>query len=235
MSAAENLPILNVATGVGAFEPDQCPLVRIIGKLGDRSSLLVIRALAFTPSMTFKALVEETKMARATLTKTLKRLLDEGLIGKTPYRSEGERQREAYTLIEAGRALQGVLIAMIEWADAYATEPGWGTEIFRGFNPQGMQGKRNRRETLNRHYYEPVTIVRMPEEVLRLARRVHFTEVNPHAFRQAHSAWLIPNYYYNKQFVDPYIDVSTLPKERLHMSDGGRSNYLFKSIGTRNL
>ena len=233
MNPAESLSILNVATGVGAFEPDRCPLVRTIEKLGDRSSLLVIRALAFTPSMTFKALIEETKMARATLTKTLKRLLDEGLIGKTHYRSEGERQREAYMLSEAGRALQGVLIRMIEWADAYATEPGWGTEIFLGLVPQGMHGKRNRRETLNRQYYDHLTIVRMPNEVLRLARSIHFTEKDSKAYHQAHAAWFIPNYHLNKQFVDPYIDVSTLPKERLIWADGGKSSYLFKNVSKK--
>lgn len=84
--------------------------------LGDWWTPLVLRE-AFYGIRRFDTFQESLGIARNTLTERLRRLVDEGLLEKTPYQTEPVRHE--YVLTEKGRDFYGVLMAMSAWGDRW--------------------------------------------------------------------------------------------------------------------
>ena len=85
--------------------------------ISDRWSLHVVRALAFG-AVRFTDIVTATGAPRDILTSRLRRLADDGIVERRPYRDDSVR--EGYFLTEKGRDLARVLLVLKSWGDAYS-------------------------------------------------------------------------------------------------------------------
>lgn len=105
-----------------ALVPRQlCPLALAAEILGDRWTLLILRE-AFYGVQRYDDMRADLDAPRSMLTDRLGKLVERGLMSRTPYREDGSRTRDAYTLTEAGRALALTLMAMTQWGERYISE-----------------------------------------------------------------------------------------------------------------
>lgn len=88
--------------------------------IGDRWSLLVLRGV-FRGLHRFGELRDDLGIASNLLTDRLCRLVDHDVLAKVPYQDRPVRFE--YRLTEAGRALSPVLVAIMQWGDAYRQDP----------------------------------------------------------------------------------------------------------------
>jgi DNA-binding HxlR family transcriptional regulator len=101
-----------------------CALAQAADEIGDRWSLLILRE-AFFGVMRYDDMREDLGIPRSVLTDRLARLVDRGLLEKTPYREAGTRRRFGYSLTDKGRDLALTFIALTQWSDAHVLgEPG---------------------------------------------------------------------------------------------------------------
>lgn len=99
-----------------------CPIGRAADILGDRWTLLVMRNATVGMSR-FDDFKTELGIADNILSNRLTRLVDHGLLTRTPYRPpEGGRTRQEYRLTKAGEDLLPVLHALQVWGNEH-TEP----------------------------------------------------------------------------------------------------------------
>ena len=100
-----------------------CAVTRTLAALGDRWSFLILREafLGTTRYADFKAFLG---IASDVLGDRLNRLVDEGVLVRTPYHEPGQRTRHEYHLTPAGTDLKIVLAALQQWGDAYRPRPG---------------------------------------------------------------------------------------------------------------
>ncbi|MEM1230972.1 MAG: helix-turn-helix domain-containing protein [Pseudomonadota bacterium] len=96
---------------------DECGMALAAAVIGDRWTLLILRAALYGVRR-FDDLRADLKISSATLATRLTRLADAGLLKAQPYRDGNARTRKEYILTEHGAALQPVLFAMMQWADA---------------------------------------------------------------------------------------------------------------------
>lgn len=97
---------------------DLCGMAHAATLLGDRWSLLILRA-AFYGVTRFDDLRADLGISSATLTTRLADLMEAGLIAAQPYREAKARARKEYRLTPRGRALAPVLLLMMAWADEH--------------------------------------------------------------------------------------------------------------------
>ncbi|WP_229739908.1 winged helix-turn-helix transcriptional regulator [Nocardia rhizosphaerihabitans] len=71
----------------------------------------------------FDAIQEATGASRAILGARLRGLTQSGVLERVEYREPGSRTRHEYRLTAAGRELQPVLTALMQWGDKYLTGP----------------------------------------------------------------------------------------------------------------
>jgi len=100
------------------YESGSCSIARAVESLGDRWTILILRDL-FNGVHRFDDLLDHLGVSRDVLTRRLAVLLDEGLVERRPYREAGRRARADYHLTPAGRDLQPVLVALLQWGDAH--------------------------------------------------------------------------------------------------------------------
>lgn len=98
--------------------PEACHLARAIDLIGERWTLLVLRAALFGVRR-FDDFQAELGAPRTVLSARLKRLTEAGLLEKCAYREPGKRARAEYVLTEKGAALRPVLIMLTQWGDAW--------------------------------------------------------------------------------------------------------------------
>jgi len=96
-----------------------CSIARALGVLGDRWTLLIVRE-AFSGVRRFDDFRKHLGMARNVLADRLQRLLDAGVLELHPYQDSPPRSE--YRLTDAGRELNGVLLAMMHWGDRFLDE-----------------------------------------------------------------------------------------------------------------
>lgn len=101
--------------------PADCRLARTIELIGDRWTLLILRAALYGVRR-FDDFQAELGAPRTVLSGRLKALEAAGLIARQPYREPGKRVRSEYVLTDKGAALQPALIALTEWGDAWLGE-----------------------------------------------------------------------------------------------------------------
>ncbi|MBP2478215.1 DNA-binding HxlR family transcriptional regulator [Crossiella equi] len=107
--------------------PRTCSVARTLSVVGERWSLLVLREVMLGVRR-FEAIRQHTGAPRAVLTERLRSLEEAGVLERREYREEGARTRYEYRPTEAGRELQPVLTALMQWGDRHlgaAGDPDW--------------------------------------------------------------------------------------------------------------
>lgn len=94
---------------------ETCPVRDVLGRLGDKWSMLVLLTLNINGKLRFKE-VRQTidDISQRMLTETLKRLETDGLIERTAY-SEIPPKVE-YNLTELGKSLMPHIESLVQWA-----------------------------------------------------------------------------------------------------------------------
>ncbi|WP_067535559.1 winged helix-turn-helix transcriptional regulator [Nocardia crassostreae] len=99
-----------------------CSVAATLAVVGEQWALLALREV-FLGVRRFDAIQEATGAPRAVLVKRLKSLVDAGVLERRDYREPGARTRQEYRLTEAGRELQPVLTALMQWGDKHLAGP----------------------------------------------------------------------------------------------------------------
>ncbi|MEW1700950.1 winged helix-turn-helix transcriptional regulator [Streptomyces sp. NPDC093249] len=100
-------------------DPD-CPVARTLDLVGDRWSLLVIRD-AMDGARSFTEFQRRTGIARNILSDRLRKLGAHGLLAQ---RTASTGRRLEYVLTDSGRDLFPVLLALRQWGEHHAFDPG---------------------------------------------------------------------------------------------------------------
>ncbi|WP_059011156.1 winged helix-turn-helix transcriptional regulator [Streptomyces specialis] len=103
--------------------PRICSVARTLEVVGERWSLLVLREV-FLGVRRFDPIREATGAPRAVLAERLRDLVAAGVLDRREYREPGTRVRHEYHLTPAGRELQPVLTALMQWGDRHLAGPG---------------------------------------------------------------------------------------------------------------
>ncbi|NHC23830.1 helix-turn-helix transcriptional regulator [Nocardioides sp. IC4_145] len=90
--------------------------------LGERWTFVVLREV-FNGVRRFDDIRRHSGIPRQVLSNRLALLVEQDVLRKVPYRSEGERERHEYRLTEKGFALYPVLVAVADWGDRYLADP----------------------------------------------------------------------------------------------------------------
>jgi DNA-binding HxlR family transcriptional regulator len=98
-----------------------CSIARTLEVIGDRWTLLILRD-AFKGVRRFDDLQRDLGIARNVLTDRLQKLVDHGVLTRTPYQSRPERFE--YRLTPKGRDLSPALVALMHWGDKWLAEDG---------------------------------------------------------------------------------------------------------------
>ncbi len=98
--------------------PENCNLARAIDIIGDRWTLLILRAALYGVRR-FDDFQAELRCPRTVLSGRLGRLVEAGLLMRRPYKTPGKRARPEYVLSEMGLSLRPVLIALTQWGDIW--------------------------------------------------------------------------------------------------------------------
>ncbi|GAB3292264.1 winged helix-turn-helix transcriptional regulator [Parahaliea aestuarii] len=101
------------------FDDMNCSLAQTLDVIGERWTLLILRD-AFFGARRFSEFQRSLGVARNILSKRLNRLVDEGILERSPAADGGHAE---YRLTEKGLALQPVLLAMTHWGDRYRPHP----------------------------------------------------------------------------------------------------------------
>jgi DNA-binding HxlR family transcriptional regulator len=99
--------------------PRPCSIASALSVVGERWSLLALREVFFGVRR-FDQIAANTGASRDILATRLKKLVEFGVLEKEQY--EAHPPRHEYVLTEAGRALQPVLLNLMDWGDRYVTE-----------------------------------------------------------------------------------------------------------------
>jgi DNA-binding HxlR family transcriptional regulator len=103
-------------------EEPRCQVVRTLDVVGEKWSLLIIRN-ALRGQTRFSQFRDQLGIPSDILTARLATLVSGGILEKRSYREQGSRERSSYHLTEAGRALNIVIAAMVQWGDQFNPSP----------------------------------------------------------------------------------------------------------------
>lgn len=106
---------------LGSWKPAHCSLVKALDVVGTRSALLILRE-AYYGTTRFDGFAQRVGITEAATAKQLRKLTDEGLLVKRPYREEGRRTRHEYVLTDKGRDLLPAVLALMQWGNTYLQE-----------------------------------------------------------------------------------------------------------------
>jgi len=104
------------------YDTENCTIGAALAIVGEKWTFLVLRE-AFNGVRRFDDIRRRTSAPRQILSDRLGRLVDQGLLRKTPYREAGQRARSEYRLTEKGLALYPLIVALLEWGDRIAVAP----------------------------------------------------------------------------------------------------------------
>jgi DNA-binding HxlR family transcriptional regulator len=103
------------------YEGQNCSIAKALERLGERWTLLVLRE-AFLGARRFDAFAASLGIARNVLAARLAMLVEEGILERRRYQERPERFE--YRLTEKGRDLWPVLVALLQWGDAWYAPDG---------------------------------------------------------------------------------------------------------------
>ena len=112
---------------------DPCSIARTLEVIGDRWTLLILRD-AFRGVRRFDELQHDLGIARNVLTDRLHKLVDHGVLEKTPYQYRPARYE--YRLTPKGVDLSPALVALMRWGDKWLSEDGRPPIVL---DPQGVR------------------------------------------------------------------------------------------------
>ena len=96
-----------------------CPIARALDLVGDKWTLLIVRDLLLRGKTTYNDMANSPeRIPTSVLADRLRRLIDAGLIDRSPYQDNPVRY--AYRLTAKGAALEPVLDEIIRWGDEHA-------------------------------------------------------------------------------------------------------------------
>jgi DNA-binding HxlR family transcriptional regulator len=96
-----------------------CSIANALAVIGERWSLLALREVMFGVRR-FDQIARNTGASRDILTTRLRGLVAAGVLERRQY--EVRPPRYEYVLTDAGKALNTVLLSLMEWGDKYATD-----------------------------------------------------------------------------------------------------------------
>lgn len=106
---------MNGKTDRLGFDPADCPIRDVLDRIGDQWTLLVLRALDGRV-LRFNELSRVVgDISKQMLSRTLRRMEEDGFITRTLYAQVPPRVD--YALTDLGRSLLVPMAALIEWAD----------------------------------------------------------------------------------------------------------------------
>lgn len=105
-----------------SWSVDNCTLGRAMAILGERWTVVVLREV-FLGIRRFDDIRRHAGVPRQVLTNRLATLVEQGLLAKVPYRTEGARTRHEYRLTPMGLELQPILLAITQWGDRHLADP----------------------------------------------------------------------------------------------------------------
>jgi DNA-binding HxlR family transcriptional regulator len=98
--------------------PDRCNLAKTFELIGERWSLLILRA-ALSGVRRFEDFYRELGAPRSVLSNRLAALVEAGLMQRREYREPGQRARDDYSLTEMGESLRLPFTAMMQWGNRW--------------------------------------------------------------------------------------------------------------------
>lgn len=111
-------PRVKARSGTGR-QRSGCPIACTLDLVGDKWTLLIVRDLLMRRKTTYNEIAESPeRIPTSVLAERLRRLIDAGLVDRSPYQDNPVRY--AYRLTAKGAALEPVLEAMIEWGNEHA-------------------------------------------------------------------------------------------------------------------
>ncbi|MFD4669652.1 winged helix-turn-helix transcriptional regulator [Lentzea sp. NPDC058450] len=105
------------------WQRDRCSIAMALEIVGTKSAVLLLRE-AFYGTTRFDGFARRVGITESVAAKRLKELVDAGVFEKRPYQEPGDRTRHEYVLTEMGTALLPVIVALMQWGDAYLQEDG---------------------------------------------------------------------------------------------------------------
>jgi DNA-binding HxlR family transcriptional regulator len=99
------------------YKGQNCSIARTLELVGERWTMLVLRDV-FLGVRRFEALQRDLGIARNVLSARLERLVDEGVLEKTPYQERPVRYE--YHLTDKGKDLWPLMVEMQQWGDRHA-------------------------------------------------------------------------------------------------------------------
>ncbi|NNF35384.1 MAG: helix-turn-helix transcriptional regulator [Saprospiraceae bacterium] len=105
------------------FRKEYCPILKAMDQIGDKWSMLIMRE-CFLGTRRFEDFYDHLGISKSVLSGKLKKMVDQGLLKKTPYQNEGERTRYEYRLTQKSRDFRKVLIGLLSWSNKYLVEEG---------------------------------------------------------------------------------------------------------------
>jgi DNA-binding HxlR family transcriptional regulator len=104
------------------YDAATCTVGAALAIVGEKWTFLVLRE-AFNGIRRFDDMQRRTGAPRQVLSSRLSRLIDEGVLRKSPYQEPGQRLRQEYRLTGKGMDLYPVVAALMAWGDKYAAPP----------------------------------------------------------------------------------------------------------------
>lgn len=101
------------------LDQEPCSIARTVAVIGDRWTLIILRD-CFLGVRRFEQFESRLGITRHVLTDRLKKLVQHGVLNKTPYQSRP--LREEYRLTDKGLALHPVIMALVHWGDTYMAD-----------------------------------------------------------------------------------------------------------------
>ncbi len=101
------------------YATENCTIGAALAIVGEKWTFLVLRE-AFNGLRRFDDIRRRIGAPRQVLSDRLARLVAEGLMRKVPYQEPGQRTRTEYRLTDKGLALFPLIVALLEWGNAYA-------------------------------------------------------------------------------------------------------------------
>lgn len=100
---------------------EDCSVARSLSVFGDRWTLLILRD-CFMGIKRFDDFMRDLELSRTILTDRLNKLVEHDVLKKEPYQIKPTRYD--YKLTEKGLALHPVIMAIVQWGDAFYAENG---------------------------------------------------------------------------------------------------------------
>ena len=104
-----------------SYEGQNCSIAQSLELIGERWTMLIVREI-FLGNRRFDTIAARLDIARNVLTSRLQRLVEEGVLEKVRYQERPERFE--YRLTEKGIDLWPVVVALLQFGDAYYAPDG---------------------------------------------------------------------------------------------------------------